>query len=637
MTMAINTTKTTLSSDEAAMMVASAGIEFGADPDKLLAAFKADSGGQPVTFQGDPKETARKIAMQLSGTVPKQSSQIPADTKATSSISYQTKERGTAEQRGTFQQTAAEAEATTRNLLSAFDTASSNTQKAISAYGSAAETSGKANAVLAYTKVGAQAEQARAQEALLTSAGINATDAQSLINRRIMDAEDLRSQREVLANQINANSQIDPLKDPFGWFIGQLKNEVTIGQHNSLVRTENAALQDISDRQKLVANQLSISPAASSENLRQIQLAQTAAISTEAETIAQKAKVDANRAVVSDLVERMRLSNIPLDIQAQVIKLQTTTDMASAQLSDVKQKDDAETEELRLINEPRNRYMFEAVNKTTAKMMSPVERQLWIKLGSGQALGDSPGEHLAALKFMGIGPEQMTRVDQRKAQAMNDLQEGGKQWLGSLQAVAGNMADPVKADAAKAELKKLKGGPETIVASVDGYLTDQLTDFVSGKAQPNNIYKLRIGDASLKGEFADNSVTKAILSSDARKSPTFGDAEALAVVAATARKDVKSIPKLADDMAKLYSNGLKTQFADKGYGTLGIKLPDGYPAMIGGKQTNLMSKASIEQYLLIQVTQTEMMPWQAPEMFDSGGTPRIQKSGIGRSSSPFFN
>lgn len=595
------TNKTTLSADEAGMMVASAGIEFGADPDKLLAAFKADVGGQPVTFQGDPKEMARKIAMQLSGTVPRQTSTTPSPAPAlTTKTSAQTSAKGTPEQRTEFQQTAADTEATTRTLLSAFDTASGNTQRAISAYGAAAETSGTANAVLAYTKVGAQADQVRAQEALMSSAGLNASDPQSMINRRIMEAEDIRTQRVVLADKINANSQIDPLKDPFGWFIGQLKNEAIIGQHNSLVRTENAALQDISDRQKLVSNQLSISPAAASENLRQIQLAQTAAVSLEADTIARKAAVDANRAITSDLVERMRLGNIPLEIQAQVIKLQTSTDIASAQLRDVNEKTSAEEEELRIVNEPRARYGFEPVNKTTAKMLSPVERQLWIKLGSGQALGESPGEHLAALKFMGISPEQMTRVDQRKAAAMNDLQEGAKQWLGSLQAVAGNMADPVKADAAKAELKKLKGGTETVIASVDGFLSDQRSDFAAGRAQPNNIYKLRIGDAMLKGEMADNVAVKAILTSDAKKAPTFGDAEALAVLAAAARKDLKSIPKLADDMQKLYSSGLTTQFADKGYGTLGIKLPEGYPVLIGGKQTNLMDKASIEQYLIMQ-------------------------------------
>jgi hypothetical protein len=598
---------TTLSSDEAAMMVASAGVEFGADPNKLYAAFKQDSGGKPVKFQGDPKEVSRKIAAALAGANPAKASPAPTTpAPSTTSSSYRSSEKvvekGTPEQRGRFEETAATTEQTTLKLLSAFDTASGATQAAIQNYGAAAETSGQANAVLAYTKGNAITEQTRSQEALLTSAGLSAGDPQSLINQRIIEAEGLMGQRKVLADQINANSQMDPLKDPFGWFLGQLKNELLIGQHNSLVSTENAALRDIADRQKLVSNQLSITPAAFSENLRQIQLAQTAAVAMEADTIAKKAKVDANRALMSDLTERMRLSNIPLEIQAQVLKLHMAQNSMGESTSAAVEKKNAEQEELDLINNPRARYGFEPVTLALARMMDPNEKRLWIKMGSNQAVGESPGEQLAAMKFLGISPEQMTKVDQRKAAAMLELQDGAKQWIGGLQAQAADIKDPVKSAAAAAELKTMKGGAETIVKSVDGFLTDQRADFVAGKAQPNNIYKLRIGEAAMKGEFANNRAVEILLTSEVKKSPTFNDADALAVLAGAAKKDLKSIPKLADDMQKLYAKGLFNQFADKGYGTLGIQVPEAYPVIIGGKQINLMDKASIEQYLLIQAT-----------------------------------
>lgn len=614
---------TKLSADDAAIMVASAGVEFGADTDALFKAFKQESGGKEVTFTGDPKEMARKIAMSMTGSVPQAKVSVQAPSSSTAvSVGAKTKERGTAEQRGTFEQTAAGTEDTTRQLLSAFDTASGTTQSAIASYGDAASTSGKANAVLAYTKVGAQVEQARQQEALLQSAGLNAGNPESMINQRIVDAEGLRTQRTVLADQINGNNQIDALKDPFGWFMGQLKNELTIGRHNSLVRQENAAFQDIADRQKLVSSQLSISPAAASENLRQVQLAQTAAIATEADTIAAKAVVDAEREKTRDIVERMKLSGLPLEIQAQVLRIRTQEEDMRIKRTEsgirlnafleeradrkaAKQTDEeAEANQLQLVNEPRSRYGFELLNKTTVKMLNPTERQLWIKMGASQSLGDSPGEQIAAMKFLGIGPEQLTRVDQRKAQALVEIQAGAKDFLGGLQAKAGDVKDIAGSEAAKAELKKLKGGPETVVAGVDGFLGKQRDDFASGRAPANNIYKLRIGEMAMKAEFAENSVVKELLASGAKTLPAFGDPEVLAVMANKANENLKNIPKLAKDLSDLYKSGLKTQFADKGYGTLGINLPDGYPAVVGGVSVNLMDKASVEQYLIRSVTKT---------------------------------
>jgi hypothetical protein len=614
---------TKLSADDAAIMVASAGVEFGADTDALFKAFKQESGGKEVTFTGDPKEMARKIAMSMTSSVPQAKVSVQGPSSSTTvSIGTKTKERGTAAQRDTFEQTAQGTEDTTQQLLSAFDTASGSTQSAIAAYGDAATTSGKANAVLAYTKAGAQVEQARQQEALLQSAGLNAGNPESMINQRIIDAEGLRSQRTILADQINSNNQIDALKDPFGWFMGQLKNELTIGRHNSLVRQENSAFQDIADRQKLVGSQLSISPAAMSENLRQIQLAQTAAVSMEADTIAAKAVVDAEREKTRDIVERMKLSGLPLDIQKQVLnnrlqeedlrikRLESSTRL-SAYIEDrnsrIAARDAASAEstsEITVLNGARSLYGFEPLNDTTVKMLKPVERQLWIKLGSGQSIGDSPGEQIAAMKFMGIGPEQLTRVDQRKAQALIDIQAGAKEFLGSLQAKAGDFKDIAGSEAAKATLKSLKGGPETIVASVDGFLSKQREDFTSGSAAPNNIYKLRIGEMAMKAEFANNSVVKELLASGAKTLPAFGDGEVLAVMSNKANENLKSIPKLAKDLSDLYKSGLKTQFADKGYGTLGINLPDGYPAVVSGVSVNLMDQASVEQYLIRSVTRT---------------------------------
>lgn len=626
--MATSPTVTTLSSDEAAMMVASAGVEFGADPDKLYAAFKQDSGGKPVKFQGDPKEVSRKIAAALAGANPAKASPAPAPSTSSYRSSEKVVQKGTPEQRGRFEDTAAATEQTTLKLLSAFDTASGATQAAIQNYGAAAETSGKANAVLAYTKGNAVTEQTRSQEALLASAGLAAGDPQSLISQRIIEAESLMGQRKTLADQINTNSQMDPLKDPFGWFLGQLKNELLIGQHNSLVSTENAALRDIADRQKLVSNQLSITPAAASENLRQIQLAQTAAVAMEADTLAKKARVDANRALMGDLTERMRLSNIPLEIQAQVLKLHMAQTSMGESTSAAQDKKNAEQEELDLLNAGRPRFGFEPVTPAIAKMMDPNERRLWIKLGSNQSLGDSPGEQLAAMKFLGIGPEQMTKVDQRKAAAMLELQDGAKQWIGGLQAQAADIKDPVKSAAAAAELKTMKGGAETVIKSVDGFLTDQRADFITGKAQPNNVYKLRIGEAAMKGEFANNRAVEILLSSEVKKSPTFNDADALAVIAGAAKKDLKSIPKLADDLQKLYAKGLFNQFADKGYGTLGIQLPEAYPVIIGGRQTNMMDKASIEQYLLIQATRPSMPFFETPDFVTpSGGRSKLPQQG----------
>lgn len=599
------------------------------DPYAVEAAFIQMSQGEKTTRLVEPLEvSAKKIAAALAKNLP--SSPTPATSTSGATSTHQSvTSKGTPEQLQTFERMTADAQQSLDPILSAYTTASNSAIKATRQYGADAATAGAANADLAQATTGVKVEQSARQQSILDTIGLSVGNPDSLYRQRIEEAAKYTGDRRAIADQINQNNQKDMLKDPLGWFFGQLQNDIElIPRHNSLVRMENAAMSDIADRQKIVNSQLAIEPAAAATKLQEVGNAQKAAILAETKAAATKAEADAYRLQTQQLVEQAKLLNMPVELQARLLQTQTITQGAS----ESQRAADAETEMFDAVNRGRTSVGLQPlVSKLELRSMDKNEASTFLKLGTGATVGASPGEHIATLTAIGAGPEAIARVNPTKAAAIAQLQEGGRGYLMALQAKAEDK-DPknfVAAEAASKQLRSLKPGPETQVFAIDGYLTDQREAFKTGQATPDNIYKLKIGEVAMEQSVATNPIIQRLRTSELRNLPTFGDKELVAMITGEAKSNIKNIPKLAEDIQQLYKQGLLIQFTNRGYGSLGIKLPDAYPLTVGSDRVDLLDRQSIEAYLIQQVTRPAVSSdyWfnRTPATIpDATGAPRVQ-------------
>lgn len=634
-----------ISTDLVAREVASAAAAMGVkDPSAVEAAFIQASGGEKNTRLTEPLQSAaKKIAAALARNLPTTPTPTPTPTNsqsASTSTRQSVTSKGTPEQLQRFETLTAEAQSAVDPVLAAYTTASN---KAIGATKQAAldtTSAGAANADFVGATSAQKVEQATRQQSILDTMGLTVGNPDSLYRQRIEETAKYTEQRRGIADQINQNNQKDMLKDPLGWFFGQLQNDIAlIPKHNSLVRMENASMSDIADRQKLVNSQLAIEPAAAADKLAAVGSTQKAAVLAEAKAAATKAEAEAYRLQAQQSIEQMKLLQVPAEMQARL--LQATT--FSQGVSEAQAAADAEMEMFDAINRGRQSVGLQPLaSRLELRAMHKDEASTFLKLGTGGTVGASPGEYIATLTSIGAGPEVVARVSATKATAIAQLQEGGRSYLMALQAKAEDK-DPknfVAAEAAAKQLRSLKAGPETQVFAIDGYLTEQREAFKSGQATPDNIYKLKIGEAAMDPTVATNGVIQRLKSSELKNLPAFGDKELISMVVGEAKGNIKNIPKLADEIQQLYKQGPLVQFANRGYGSIGIKLPDAYPLVVGSERVDLLNRQSIEAYLIQQVTRPAASAdlWfnrnYDTQITDQAGTIRVpkrelQQTGVG--------
>lgn len=598
----------TISTDLVAREVASAAAAMGVkDPSAVEAAFIQASAGEKTTRLTEPLQSAaKKIAAALARNQPTGPAPAPAPITSSGSGSTSTRQsvtsKGTPEQLQRFETLTAEAQSAVDPVLAAYTTASNQAISATKRAGVETAAAGAANADFVQATADQKVEQATRQQSILDTMGLSVGNADSLYRKRIEEAAKFTEQRRGVADQINQNNQKDMLKDPLGWFFGQLQNDIAlIPKHNSLVRMENAAMSDIADRQKLVNSQLAIEPAAAADKIAAVGTTQKAAVLAEAKAAATKAEAEAYRLQSQQKIEQMKLLQVPAEMQARLLQATTFTQG----VSEAQAAADAEMEMFDAINRGRQSVGLQPLaSKLELRSMNKEEASTFLKLGTGGTVGASPGEYIATLTAIGAGPEVIARVSATKATAIAQLQEGGRSYLMSLQAKAEDK-DPKNfavADAAAKQLRSLKPGAETQVFAIDGYLTEQREAFKTGLATTDNIYKLKIGEAAMDSTVATNGVIQRLRTSELKNLPAFGDKELVSMVVGEAKGNIKNIPKLADDIQQLYKQGLLVQFANRGYGSLGIKLPDAYPLAMGSDRVDLLNRQSIEAYLIQQVT-----------------------------------
>jgi len=92
-------------------------------------------------------------------------------------------------------------------------------------------------------------------QATLAQFGIGTGDKQAFERYQTV-----QKQRTGLADQILANESINPLKDPIGYLMGNIKNIWLTDQHNTLAAMENDAESSIKDLQSMASNGIRLTP-----------------------------------------------------------------------------------------------------------------------------------------------------------------------------------------------------------------------------------------------------------------------------------------------------------------------------------------------------------------------------------------
>lgn len=102
---------------------------------------------------------------------------------------------------------------------------------------------------------------------------LDPTQVNNEIANSLAVAQSAREERVAARAELDATMQIDPLSNPLGWIMGQIKLPRLAARNNALADKEDLALQNIREKTNLLANAKATVSANTADQLKEIQLA----------------------------------------------------------------------------------------------------------------------------------------------------------------------------------------------------------------------------------------------------------------------------------------------------------------------------------------------------------------------------
>lgn len=279
-------------------------------------------------------------------------------------------------------------------------------------------------AVNAARKVETTYAQNKVLENLQSLFGMDPTKADNVIAKNLSVAEEAATARAPVFEEYNQLASINPLDNPLGWVMAQIKLPSVAARNNALAQTEDTALQQIQQRTQQLTAAKNVVTANTADEIRATQLedARITANAAQAKLAEQEGKNQA--ATASTRMQMAQLANLVGDNTRQtltaIIGLEDRA--ASRELQDetrrrlLNEKKDADLEED--VSNARLRVVSDALGQeipmtmTRLKSLASKDKQeKWRKVASTGKFGD---DLKSSVEFY------LTEVNEQRTAAQGD-------------------------------------------------------------------------------------------------------------------------------------------------------------------------------------------------------------------------
>lgn len=490
---------------------------------------------------------------------------------------------------------------------------SRNTQAAVA-------TVGEQSANLATAEGQQKLDTLNSRNDVLSVFGINLNDPganQGLLeNTKTVQAA--MAARAPIDQQLTALQSTDPLQDPLGWFVNNIKAMPLVESRNALVRQENAAAENIQRLQSLAANQSALQPADTARAIQDQTYAQAKLAEAQAKVKIGELEGQAVQNISRTVNEQMVIANADVSQRLAFAKLMaerfaTTYGATERETAVTKQaKDDQDAFDL--TNLMLSTIGVKPVNKSTIRAYDKDTQTRMVKAGMSGVWGRDLAESVSTIHEI-AGDAGMQRLLEQQPVVGKFLQQvvqGGKQELDAAINVAATNPNVMM------ELKQQKTDADRLQYGISIWQKkkeDELKARDFSRLSMDNPAKIDYGATANLPNLANNMTAKYVQAYAANGAKgmniVIDDKLLLANAVAAVQLDPKSLSKVAVDLFDFYNVGTATKSMNIGVKQMGWNPPTfkggrDYPVQasvttFSNKPVQLLNPASIEQWITQQV------------------------------------
>lgn len=274
--------------------------------------------------------------------------------------------------------------------------------------------------------------------------GMNPEDQNNEIATSLAAANSAREQYQGARAEYDQLAQTDFLSNPIGYLFAQLKMPTAAAKVNSLADAEERALQNIQDRNALLAGSKSVVTANTADQLRKVQLSQADAELKMAQGKMKTAEAENASRVASQQMQLIQIANMSGDNMRQaltsVIQLQDYQE--SKELREEQRRQIMEGKRLKEEEDARLNARLKVVSDSLgllepmtvqrlSKLTNKKAQEMWLRVAQTGSYGENMEESLKFYLGTGSAPEIIKGGGASTMQAANKLAQTGASYQSS--------------------------------------------------------------------------------------------------------------------------------------------------------------------------------------------------------------